>query len=71
MQTGRWKFTAVTTPDEKLAVAYRKAGHCGVNLHPAGFPRDIQYLETAVRLSRPQKTAQNSRLRWKIWDSLI
>lgn len=42
-------------PDEKLAVAYRKAGHCGVNLHPAGFPRDIQYLETAVRLSRTAK----------------
>jgi tetratricopeptide (TPR) repeat protein len=55
-------------PDEKLAVAYRKAGYCGVNLHPAGFPRDIQYLETAVRLSRAAKTAQNSRLLWKIWD---
>nr|WP_223827319.1 serine/threonine-protein kinase [Undibacterium oligocarboniphilum] len=37
---------------EKLAVAYRKAGHCGVNLHPAGFPRDIHYLEMAVQLAR-------------------
>gem|GEM_PF-881736 len=39
-------------PPEKLAIAYRKAGHCGVNLHPSGFVRDIQYLETAVDLSR-------------------
>ncbi|MBC3885691.1 protein kinase domain-containing protein [Undibacterium griseum] len=37
---------------EKLAVAYRKAGHCGVNLHPAGFPQDIHYLEMAVQLAR-------------------
>jgi hypothetical protein len=72
MQTGRWKFTAVTMPPTKnWRSLTARPDIAASTCTPPDFREIFSIWKRQYVYRGPQKTAQNSRLLWKIWDSLI